>query len=402
MGFSFPQNGAAYLSSVASFFNQVKQLAPDIKTMPNVGSMSDPTQFQNVFASIPGALSEDIYSWHASPTAYTRNAWYQQNFLGFTWLGGQGKIGVLRANLPTGDSNALRTSFVVYSLLKGRNFFFAPGTASSTNVNPSEWEGMRAALGNPVALAQSQQKSSAGIGYRLYWRNFNNGTVYLNLTGSTQTIQLDTRYKHWDPNGNVVTQLTIPDATGTFSTTETNVLPAPAISPRYATPVTDPVLVTISGEASGATIRYTLNGTAPGMTSPIYTGPFEISGNAVVQASAYRKGENPSWPSIASFTVHPSLPTVQFLYASHSGPAGAYYPVLSLSAVPTETVTVHYSARAPNGTITTGSVSFLPGNTYRYFPVTVSGAAGTETSITISSVTGASVGVTHTLLYTVQ
>jgi hypothetical protein len=398
----FPENGAAYLNSIASFFNQVKQVAPDLRTMPNVGSMSDPTQFQNVFASIPGALSEDIYSWHASGSTYTRNAWYQQNFLGFSWLGAQGKVGVLRANLPAGDANALRTSFVVYSLLRGPNFFFAPGTTVSTNPNPSEWESMKAALGNPTGAAQSTQKSSTGIGYRLYWRTFNNGIVYLNLSGSTQTIQLNTNYKHWDANGSVVTEISIPDLVGTYITTEPNVLGAPAISPRVNAPVTHPVLVTITSEVSGATIRYTLNGTAPGMTSPIYTGPFELSGSATVQASAFRKGENPSWPAIASYTVHPSLPTVQFNSASHIGPAGAYYPVLSLSAVPSETVTVHYSVRAPNGATTTGAVSFLPGNIYRYLPVTVSGAAGAETSVTITSVTGASLGITHTMLLTVQ
>ena len=72
----FPQSSAAYFASVASFFSQLKTQAPDIQTLPNIGSSRDPTQFDNIFTSVPGGLAEDIYSWHALPTAYTRNSWY--------------------------------------------------------------------------------------------------------------------------------------------------------------------------------------------------------------------------------------------------------------------------------------------------------------------------------------
>jgi Fn3 associated len=398
----FPQTGTAYLNSVGSFFSQLKALAPDIKTMPNVGTMSDPTQFQPIFANVPGALAENIYSWHASPTSYTRNAWYQQTYSQFSWFGAQGKVGILRAVLPTGDSNALLTSFVVYSLLKGPNFFFAPGSATAVNPNPSEWMGWKSALGGPTANAMSTQESSAGIGYRMYMRQFKNGAVYLNLTGSTQVIQLDARYKHWDPNGNVVTQISIPDTIGTFVVTEPNVLEAPGVSPRFSATATDPMMVTITNNTPGATIRYTTTGTAPTTSSPIYTGPFEISGNAIVQAGAYQTGSNPSWPSAASYTVSAATPTVQFTSESYSGPAGSYFPVLALSAIPNGIVTVSYTVQTPTGAITTGTASFLPGNIYRYFPITVSGAVGTVTTVTINSVTGAGLGSTSTLSYTVQ
>jgi Fn3 associated len=398
----FPQTGAAYLNSVESFFSQLKTLAPDIKTMPNVGTMSDPTQFQPIFTNIPGALEENIYSWHTSPTLYTRNAWFSQTYSQFSWVGAQGKVGILRAVLPAGDSNALLTSFVVYSLLKGPNFFFAPGSASAVNPNPSEWMGWKSSLGSPTANPMSTQESSAGIGYRMYMRQFKNGAVYLNLTGSTQVVTLDSRYKHWDPNGNLVTQISIPDTIGTFVVTETDVLEAPSVSPRFSPMGSDPIMVTITNNAPGATIRYTTTGTAPTTSSPIYTGPFEISGNAIVQAGAYQTGSNPSWPSAASYTVTSSEPTVQFTSGSHSGSAGSFFPVLSLSSIPRETVTVQYTVRTPTGTTTTGTATFLPGNTYRYFPITVGGGTGTVTTVAIASATGAVVGSTHTLSYTVQ
>jgi Fn3 associated len=233
-------------------------------------------------------------------------------------------------------------------------------------------------------------------------RQFKNGAVYLNLTGSTQVVKLDTRYKHWDPDGNLVTQISIPDTTGTFVVTELNVLEAPNVSPRFSSVGSDPIMVTITSNTSGATIRYTTTGTAPTTSSPIYTGPFQLSGNAIVQAGAYRTGDNPSWPSAASFTVTSSEPTVQFTSGSHSGPAGSFFPVLSLSSMPTETVTVQYTVRTPTGTTTTGTATFLPGNTYRYFPITIGGGTGTVTTVAISSATGAVVGSTHTLSYTVQ
>lgn len=152
----------------------------------------------------------------------------------------------------------------------------------------------------------------------------------------------------------------------------------------------------------GATIRYTLNGTAPWINSPIYTGPFYISGSATVQASTFLKGQNPSWPSVASYTVESGSPTVNFVSQSASGPAGGYNPILTLSAIPAGTVTVNYSVRASTGATTTGVVSFLPSNNYRYFPITVTGVSGTETTVTITSVTGGVIGSNRTLVYTVQ
>jgi Chitobiase/beta-hexosaminidase C-terminal domain len=398
----FPQNNEAYLSSVASFFNQLHAEAPDIKVMPNVGTMSDPTQFQNIFANVPGEMTENVYSWYPSPSAYTRNTWYQQNLTNLSWFGQQNRVAILRAEVPSGDSNGLLASFVVYSLLKGPSFFFAPGNTASSNTNPSAWEGMRAALGNPTSALMSQQMSSAGVGYRLYWRNFNNGTVYLNLSGSTQTIKLSSSHTYWDPNGNQITQLVIPDATASYFVAEQNVLPAPFVTPRVAPSVTDPEVVTITSNTSGATIRYTLDGSAPKTNSPIYTGPLQLSGSAVVSASEFMQGYDPSWPSVAGFTVNSGLPSVQFTSSTASGPAGTGYPILSLSWIPATTVSVGYSVTSPTGATTTGTATFVANNTYRYFSIPVSGASGAVNTVRITSVTGASVGSVNTLTYKIQ
>ena len=76
--------------------------------------------------------------------------------------------------------------------------------------------------------------------------------------------------------------------------------------------------------------------------------------------------------------------------------------MLSLSAIPDGAVTVSYTVQSPTGATTTGTASFLPGNAYRYFPITVSGAVGTVTTVTINSATGAGLGANSTLRYTVQ
>ncbi len=213
------------------------------------------------------------------------------------------------------------------------------------------------------------------------------------MTGSTQTVMMDPRYKHYDPTGKVVTQISIPDGVGTYViTSPADVLQAPEISPRLSTMGTDPVMVTITSENPNATIRYTLGGARLGLDSPIYTGPFQVSANVMVQAGAYLKGDCPSWANSAMFNVTSATPTAEFVSSSHAGPAGAYFPVLSLSAIPTDTVTVQYTVRAPTGATTTGTVSFLPGNPYRYFPITVSGAVGTVTTVTINNVTGGGAG----------
>lgn len=89
-----------------------------------------------------------------------------------------------------------------------------------------------------------------------------------------------------------------------------------------------------------------------------------------MQASAFLKGQNPSWPSAASHTLESGSPTAPFVSESPTGPAGGYNPVPCSSAIPTGTVAVHYSVVSPTGGTTTRSVGFLPGNNCRYLPIT--------------------------------
>jgi Fn3 associated len=342
-------------------------------------------------------MFEDLLGWYPNPSTYVRNLWYTQAFSYFTWLGAQGKLAVTRALIPTNDANALPIAFVVYSLLKGPNFFFAPGQGSY-NIDPAQWASMKALLGSPTSTLQGSQPSSLGSGYRLFWRDYQGGIVYLNWTGSTQTVQLPGTF--YDPSGNEVTQIQIPDGIGTYvsSSPPTAAILPPRISPRYVFPAIGPITVTMEEDTPGTTIHYTIDGSIPTSGSPIYTGPFQISSTTVVQAIACVSG-NCSLPSAASYTVSSaSLPTVQFTLTSDSGSPGSYYPSLSLDAIPLNDVSITYTVIQPNGSSTTGTAKFLTAQMYSYFPITVSGL----TTITITGATGAVVGPNNTLQYSPQ
>ena len=54
---------------------------------------------------------------------------------------------------------------------------------------------------------------------------------------------------------------------------------------------------TMSSETEGATIRYTLDGSTPTASSPVYEGPTDVGGLATIRAIALKEGFNPSEPT---------------------------------------------------------------------------------------------------------
>src|SRR5215472_17583016 len=98
--------------------------------------------------------------------------------------------------------HGLITSFVMYSLFCGANSFFAAGNTSGYNLDPSSCAGMGAQLGAPPATMRSSFPDSKGQTFRTYSPGFEGGTVYLNWTGSTQTISLNPQVAYYDPHGN--------------------------------------------------------------------------------------------------------------------------------------------------------------------------------------------------------
>lgn len=392
----FPQNQTEFETALETFFAQIKAQAPNINTIVNVGSQVTPSHFPQLFANVGGGMTEDLYSWHSQSSAYSRNLWYTQNIPYFTWLAAQNRVTTLRSEIPSSDQNGLMDSFALYSLLKGQNSFFAVGNTSGYALDPADWVSMKSQLGYATGAMQASAANSKGVGYRLYSRQFQGGIVYLNGTGSTQTIQLNPNITYYSPSGQQLTShsIQLADVTGTYVTTSPNALPQPRISPRYGAPSMGPLLVTLESDTPGATIRYTLDGSTPTSSSTQYTTPITVSQSRVVTARAFYGSES-SLPSSASYTISTSALTAQFHLSSDSGLAGTYYPVVSLSAIPNDTVEVFFSVS--NGSPTAGSYKFLPGMTYGILPITT-GTSGT-TTITLTGATGAVLGSNQTLSY---
>ena len=74
----------------------------------------------------------------------------------------------------------------------------------------------------------------------------------------------------------------------------------PSIGPTNYS-FTSSLAVTITETESGATVRYTLDGSAPSINSPSYTEPFVLTNTTLVQARAFRPNSTPSPVASAAF-----------------------------------------------------------------------------------------------------
>lgn len=110
-----------------------------------------------------------------------------------------------------------------------------------------------------------------------------------------------------------------------------------AAEPRFGSDglyCTGTVRLELACATPGAEIRYTLDGSLPGKSSRLYTGPFDISSNTVVRARAYAEGLVPSAAVTHTyvFDEQSSLPVVcvslsqsdyERMYVASQRPSGA-------------------------------------------------------------------------------
>ena len=68
-----------------------------------------------------------------------------------------------------------------------------------------------------------------------------------------------------------------------------DVLAPPSLAPAGGN-FNGPVTVTISAHDPGAAIHYTVDGSAPGESDPLYQGPVRLDGPTVLRARAYKDG----------------------------------------------------------------------------------------------------------------
>ncbi len=104
---------------------------------------------------------------------------------------------------------------------------------------------------------------------------------------------------------------TPPTTTNTNTTPSTNVVTtvsAPTFTPAGGT-FTNSVSVSLATTTTGATIRYTTNGTTPTATSTQYSAPFTLASSATVKAIAFTSSTNSAVAS-ANFVVTTTSTTV--------------------------------------------------------------------------------------------
>ncbi len=116
--------------------------------------------------------------------------------------------------------------------------------------------------------------------------------------------------------------------------------------------------VAISCATLGATIRYTLDGTAPTASSTPYSAPIALTATTTVKARAYAEGMNPSAVATATYTY---VDPVQPVYD------------IAIAACENGTLETSVTNDIPAGTVVT--VTATPAAGYRLASVTTNGAA---------------------------
>lgn len=394
----FPQNETDYYKSVDHFFTRALQLAPDLKLMPNSGSIGDWTQYSFVYESVPGIMTEEIY-FPTSTAYYARDKVYNQ-YTAYSWGSSQGKAMIFRSDV-TNSPSYVQSSFLAYLLLKGNNTFYAPRiVGTSQSLPPSQYTALSSTLGNPSGALQSQQQSgSPSVGYRLYSRQYQGGIVYMNMTGSSQTVTLPTGTQYYDANGTKISTLVIPDLSAGYALLRSGGAPTsimPRINPRFSTTVTGPLSVKITDSATSPVIYYTLSGTPAAPGSPVYTAPMSLPDDTIVSTVGSQTGQLTSFNNQRLYRITSTPPEIQFLNPSETWLSGTYYPVLSLTNVSATNASVTYTVRPQSGQVSSGTVTFKPGDIYATFPINVSSSA----TITLSSPQGAFLGPNNTFTYT--
>jgi hypothetical protein len=112
--------------------------------------------------------------------------------------------------------------------------------------------------------------------------------------------------------------------------------------------------VTIATATSGASIRYTTNGTAPtSTTGTLYSGPVSIAATTTLKAIAYKSGSTDSSVTSATYTINAAT-----VAAPTFSPAGGTYSTAQSVTISTTTTgaSIRYTTDGSTPTSTTGTL----------------------------------------------
>lgn len=121
-----------------------------------------------------------------------------------------------------------------------------------------------------------------------------------------------------------------------------NSAPQPVATPTFTPPggtYATAQTVTISTATSGATIRYTTDGSTPTASSPVYSGPISVPSNRTVNAIGIKAGQPNSAVGSASYVIGTPVATPTF-----SPPGGAYASAQTVTiSTTTSGATIRYT-----------------------------------------------------------
>lgn len=214
----FPQTPADYYKSIGYFFTRVKQLAPTFKIMPNSGGITDWTQFANTFGKAQGLMLEELNPETSAGDYYVRSLQYNQ-LTNYASEAAKGYPMIFASVIPGSNQSRITDSTVMYLLMKGANTFYAPQIEGTYNaLPPTAYQKIFQALGQPTGALKCQPASgkAASSGLCVYFREFQNGTVFLNWSGSSQKMPLPAGKQYRDSANRPVASVTLSDLRGSY------------------------------------------------------------------------------------------------------------------------------------------------------------------------------------------
>ncbi|MFT3784084.1 MAG: chitobiase/beta-hexosaminidase C-terminal domain-containing protein [Nibricoccus sp.] len=287
--------------------------------------------------------------------------------------------------------------------------FFASGSVGAATVATPTFSPAAGTYNNNQSVTISTATSGATIRYTT---NGSTPSSTSTIYSSPVAMSATTTLKAIALKSGSTTSTT---ASGTYTLTAAT----PTFSPAAGT-YTSSQTVTIASATSGATIRYTVDGSTPTTTSPVYSSPVAISATTTLKAIAYKSGYNASGTASGVYTINqPAAATPTFSPAAgtytaaqtvtiSSSTSGATIRYTLDGSTPTTASPVYSTALTISTTTTLKAVAYKTGytnsgtasgtftiNLPKAAAPTFSPSAGTYTStptVTIScTTTGASI-----------
>jgi len=183
-------------------------------------------------------------------------------------------------------------------------------------------------------------------------------------------------------------------ATYTIGTTPIETVATPSFSVASGT-YTSAQNVTISTSTTGATIRYTTDGSEPTVNSPVYSTAIKVSKTTTLKAKAFKAGMNDSATASATYTIEEVVPVQTVATPSFSLASGTYKTEQNVTiSTATAGATIRYTTNGTEPVVTspeyTGAIKVSKTTTLKAkaFKAGMNDSATSSATYTIEVISG--------------